>query len=191
MTRRRQTGALYCFPINGLVRDRMGHLFRGLSALCFALSFGVAAHATEPDFIGDFGSWSAFTYEAEGGKVCYIASKPTSQEGDYQRRGDVYTLVTHRTADGVRGEVSIVAGYDYKKGTGPTAKIGGGTFRMFAEGDTAWIDDEREDFMVETMKAGLEMVVTGTSSRDTLTTDTYSLSGFTKALEAIDQACPR
>jgi len=147
--------------------------------------------AAEPDFIGDFGNWSAFTYQADGGKVCYIASKPVSQEGNYQRRGEVYTLVSHRTADKVRGEVSIVAGYDYKEGTGPTAKIGGATFRMFAEGDTAWIDDEREEFMVQTMKNGLEMVVTGTSSRGTLTTDTYSLSGFTKAMEAIDQACPR
>ena len=162
-----------------------------MTAFALALVASGDAFAAEPEFIGDFGSWSAFTYETDGGKVCYIASKPTSQEGDYQRRGDVYTLVTHRTADGVRGEVSIVAGYEYKKGTGPTATIGGGNFRMFAEDDTAWIDDEREDFMVGTMKAGLEMVVTGTSSRGTETTDTYSLSGFTKALEAIDQACPR
>lgn len=165
--------------------------FRTLIAAFLAIFASGGAIAAEPDFIGDFGSWSAFTYQGDGGKVCYVASKPTSQEGDYQRRGEVYTLVSHRTADGVRGEISIVAGYDYKKDTGPTAKIGGATFRMFAEGDTAWIDDDREEFMVQTMKGGLEMVVTGTSSRGTLTTDTYSLSGFTKAVEAIDQACPR
>ena len=33
------------------------------------------------------------------------------------------------------------------------------------------------------------MVVKGTSSRDTLTTDTYSLIGFTKAYRAIGKAC--
>ena len=31
--------------------------------------------------------------------------------------------------------------------------------------------------------------VEGVSSRGTLTTDTYSLSGFTKAHNAIDKAC--
>jgi hypothetical protein len=34
------------------------------------------------------------------------------------------------------------------------------------------------------------MVVKGTSSRGTKTTDSYSLLGFTKAHKAIDTACP-
>jgi hypothetical protein len=33
------------------------------------------------------------------------------------------------------------------------------------------------------------MIVKGTSSRGTLTTDTYSLSGFTAAFNAISKAC--
>jgi hypothetical protein len=33
------------------------------------------------------------------------------------------------------------------------------------------------------------MVIKGTSSRGTLTTDTYSLAGFTAAYNAIEQAC--
>jgi Invasion associated locus B (IalB) protein len=39
------------------------------------------------------------------------------------------------------------------------------------------------------LKAGKQMIVRGTSSRGTETTDTYSLSGFTAALAAIDKAC--
>ncbi len=35
------------------------------------------------------------------------------------------------------------------------------------------------------------MVVKGTSSRGTLTTDTYSLTGFSAALQSIDKACGR
>ena len=33
------------------------------------------------------------------------------------------------------------------------------------------------------------MIVDGVSSKGTKTTDTYSLSGFTKARKAIDKAC--
>ncbi|MDP6574148.1 MAG: hypothetical protein QGI63_04470 [Rhodospirillales bacterium] len=43
--------------------------------------------------------------------------------------------------------------------------------------------------MVGAMKRGLEMVVRGTSSRSTLTEDTYLLSGFTAAHAAIAKAC--
>ena len=39
------------------------------------------------------------------------------------------------------------------------------------------------------MKGGLAMIVAGISSRGTLTTDTYSLNGFTAAYDAITKAC--
>lgn len=39
------------------------------------------------------------------------------------------------------------------------------------------------------MKAGRTMIVRGTSTRGTATTDTYSLTGFTAGMKAIDEAC--
>ncbi|MFO1120388.1 MAG: invasion associated locus B family protein [Rhodospirillales bacterium] len=45
--------------------------------------------------------------------------------------------------------------------------------------------------IVAAMKAGKAMIVRGTSARGTLTTDTYSLSGFSAALAAIDKACAK
>ncbi len=39
------------------------------------------------------------------------------------------------------------------------------------------------------MKAGSNLVVKASSSRGTDTTDTYSLSGFTAAYNAISKAC--
>jgi len=39
------------------------------------------------------------------------------------------------------------------------------------------------------MRAGGELVVKGVSTRGTLTTDTYSLKGFTAAWKAINTAC--
>jgi hypothetical protein len=40
------------------------------------------------------------------------------------------------------------------------------------------------------MKKGKSMTVEGTSRRGTVSTDSYSLSGITAALDAITKACP-
>ena len=56
--------------------------------------------------------------------------------------------------------------------------------------DSAWAStSEGDQKLIKAMKAGSTMVVVGYSSRDTKTTDTYSLSGFTAAYNAISKAC--
>ena len=162
-----------------------------LVAVGMSAGTSISARAEEPRFVGDFGAWAAYTYNLRGAPACYIASKPTSSAGSYERRGDVFALVTHRVADGVVGEVSVVAGYDYQEGNVPRARIGNETFEMFARGDTAWLRTEEDARVVAAMRRGTEMVVTGTSSRGTNTTDTYSLMGFTKAYEAISRVCKK
>ena len=39
------------------------------------------------------------------------------------------------------------------------------------------------------MKTSLKMKIVGTSSRGTITTDTYSLLGFSKAYQKINEEC--
>lgn len=165
-------------------------MLRSCILIASLLAAGTAA-AQETRHIGDFEDWGAYAYEERGEPVCYIASKPTASKGTAKGRGDAYAMVTHRAADKIWGEVSIVGGYDYQKQNGPTVKIGGDSFDMFAKGDTAWVHDGDDPRLVAAMKRGLEMVVTGTSSRGSVTTDTYSLQGFTKAYAAIDEACGR
>ena len=43
--------------------------------------------------------------------------------------------------------------------------------------------------IIKAMRAGNTLVVKGTSSRGTLTTDTYSLKGFTAVHNALNKAC--
>jgi hypothetical protein len=66
---------------------------------------------------------------------------------------------------------------------------GRNAFTLFTHDETAWAYDEDDAKLVTAMKAGSEMVVVGTSSRGTRTTDTYSLMGFTNAHEAITGEC--
>jgi hypothetical protein len=147
------------------------------------------AAAQEPQSIGVFNDWVAYTYQAGGEKICYIGSQPTKDEGNYTDRGDIWTLVTHRSP-GLKGVVSIIMGYNFKEGADATVKIGSKTFSLFTQGDTAWTKRADDDqALIAAMKAGATMEVRGVSWRGTDTKDTYSLSGFTKAYEAITTAC--
>ena len=150
-----------------------------------------AALANEPQQIGTFTDWRAYTYEDAGGKICYIVSEPKKAEGNYTRRGDIYFLVTHRPSGKVFDEVSIITGYTYDNGYEPMATIGNQRFKFYSEGDAAWAFSAEERNLVTAMKRGANMVVKGRSSRGTITTDTYSLSGVTAAMGAIDKACSR
>jgi invasion protein IalB len=146
----------------------------------------------EPESIGTFGDWQAVTFDESGKKGCYITSKPTKEEGQYSQRGRVYVLVTHRPADKSYDVVSVVAGYTYGENGDVTLTIDQTDFDLFTHQDSAWAPDSATDkALVDAMKKGNSMVVRGTSSRGTKTTDTYSLSGFTKAYQAIAEACPR
>ena len=61
---------------------------------------------------------------------------------------------------------------------------------MFTVEGMAWAHDAKTDaVLVKTKRAGAKMVIKGTSWRGTLTTDTYSLKGFTAAYNASRKAC--
>ena len=63
-------------------------------------------------------------------------------------------------------------------------------FVLFTDRETAWSRDAKSDTaLVKAMMRGRRMRVRGTSARGTVTTDTYSLLGFTKAYRAIGKAC--
>lgn len=147
------------------------------------------AYAQDVEYLGSNRDWHAFQYMENGNPVCYIASKPTSEEGNYTSRGDVFLLVTHRPGENSTNVVSILTGYTYESGSEVEVTIGNRTFSLFTDQDTAWATDEDDQALIEAMKAGTDMVVRGTSSRGTLTTDTYSLLGFTASHEQINQTC--
>ena len=51
------------------------------------------------------------------------------------------------------------------------------------------VDTKTDKALVDAMIRGARMVVKGTSSRGTKTTDTYSLKGFSAAFKTIGKAC--
>jgi len=166
--------------------------FYTFAVVALVMSFSSFAQASEPTKIGDYGDWSAYSFLENGKKVCYMVSSPKTDEGDYTRRGDIYTLITHRPSEGTRNVFSYIAGYPYKSESDVTVTIDARKFQLFTYEETAWAPDSSTDnALVNAIRKGSKMVVKGQSKRGTLTTDTYSLKGSSAAHDAIGSACPR
>ena len=142
--------------------------------------------------VGNFSDWSAYA-EGEGKNLaCMAVSKPKKAQGNYKKRGDVFAVITHLPGQDKWNEFSIVAGYNYKADSNPDILIGDLKFQLFTSGSRAWSfspsDDEK---IIKALKSSMKMTVVGTSSRGTITKDTYSLLGFSKSYQKINEACKR
>jgi invasion protein IalB len=166
------------------------------AVVCAGLAFASGEALAEQKTIGTYNDWTAFTDKEDGKPLCYIGSAPTKAEGAYTSRGNTYVLVSIRPAEKSGGVVTVEAGYSYQADSKVTVDIDGAKYELYTrnrdndkKGDAWAVGDEGDKALIAAMRAGRTMVVKGTSSRGTLTTDTYSLAGFTAAYNAITQAC--
>lgn len=158
-----------------------------LAALC---AFSGSVSAAEPRLLQTYGDWDAYSFEEGGNKVCYMASKPKKDEGDYKSRGDIHALITHRPGEGSRNVFSYIAGYSYKPASDAVLEIDGQKFMLFTKDDTAWaVDAEDDNKVAAAIRSGTNMTISGVSSRGSKTKDTYSLSGSSGAYERISKEC--
>lgn len=168
-------------------------LNRLIPIVFFALSINLSvstAQAQGVERLGDFQDWSAFKFTENNNVTCFIASEPTKAEGNYTRRGDIHAMVTHRPSERRIDEVSIQAGYTYQENAAVEIAVGRMKVKLFTQGESAWaVNKETDQKLVQAMIRGSTMVVRGISARGNETTDTYSLSGFTKAYQTIKKAC--
>jgi hypothetical protein len=149
-----------------------------------------AAAAGPTNRLGSVLSWSAYDYRGRSGLVCYLIGDPRKTEPARIRRKPPMAMVTHRPGEKVFNVVSFVEGYPLKKGSDVSLDIDGKKFDMFTDGDTAWSrTSETDKAIVEAMAKGRTAVVTGIPEKGPPTVDTYSLSGFSRALALIDKAC--
>ncbi len=140
--------------------------------------------------ISSHGKWTVFSFIENGKKVCYMSSRPITDVGDYNQRGEISAFITHWPSSDSKDVFSYIAGYTYKNGSDVSVSIDGKTHSLFTQGGMAWAPDvETDKKLINAIKKGSTMVVKGTSSRGTLTTDTYSLQGSTAAYDAISKLC--
>lgn len=164
---------------------------RSLLAALFIIGAGTAAFAQTPTSLGKFKNWSAWSYQGNKGKVCYVHSTPTVLKPDSLNHGDVSFFIRKSSEEGVTNEANFVVGYPFQENSTVVVDIDGRKFTMFTQGDSAWIlNPAEEPELVAAMRAGAKMTVSGQSRRGNQTTYSYSLSGVTAATNKITSECP-
>ncbi len=167
-------------------------------ALAALLGLGAGSAAAQ-EWIGTFGDWNAFRATVDGKQVCYMSSTPLDMEPKTLRRGAAYVRVTREGEAGVtpearqwRDAVSVVPGYLVEAEGNAVVIVDNAEFRMRPAGGAAGAVSPapaQDQTMVRAMIAGTRMVVRAASGRGTQSTDTYSLTGFTAAHNAMGLSC--
>src|SRR5262249_46295140 len=144
-----------------------------------------ALGAAQPNLLGQYGEWGAYAANAAGTKVCFALAKPQDAQTNPpgRPRDPTYLFIASRPSENVKNEGSLTIGYSFKPGADATIEIGTAKFAMYTQSDGAWIKNAAEEGrMVEAMRKGSDLTVTGTSTRGTHSTDRYSLKGLSHAL---------
>ena len=132
------------------------------------------------------GSWTL----TKDNDWCYIGSLPVKSDlPETKKRGESYILV-YKIIGNDENIVQVEAGYQYNLEKNIVVKIDNTSFKFYSTEDsseTAWTDHDEK--VIYAMKKGLKLVLSGQSSRGTITNDTYTLKGFTAAINKLNKDC--
>ena len=157
-----------------------------VTAGALVLAAAGSAMAQTPSPIGKYSAWGAYSYNSGGGKVCYVLTIPQTKKPDKVDHGDNFFLVSQKPGQNVAYEPQFMAGYELKADSKVVVTIDAKSFSMFVSGKSAWMENAAEEpQLLAAMKAGKSMSISATSKRGTATAYTYSLSGISKALDAV------
>lgn len=178
----------------GFSRSWSCALFAAMFVLGSAAIGKVEAQTSES--VGAKRDWSIFKQGSAADRQCWIVTQPVSSTATRSGnpvsvdRGDIFLMVAIRPGAQVKNEVSMISGYPFRSGSSVKMQIGSGSYELFTDGEGAWTDSaESDDKVVTAMKRGADAKLTGVSSRGTTTVDTFSLRGFTAALEEARALC--
>ena len=162
------------------------------ATLCSVATFAVAQESTNQVAVKT--DWSVFTEESP--KECWGVSSPKETVNTRDgapvsvRRGDILLFVTFRPGSGASGEVSFTGGYPFAAGSTVKVDIEGTTFDLFSDGEWAWPASATDDAaLLAALKGGTTAVLSAASGKGTQTKDTFSLRGFTAAMEEAETRC--
>ncbi len=174
--------------------SRVGHALM-VAALSLA-AYGANAQQSSTNQVAAKTDWSVF--EDQNPHECWAVT--TFKESVNTRdgrvvavnRGDILFMVFFRPEVGVKGQLGFTGGYPFAPDSTVNLDIGGQGYELFTEGEWAWPASEADDAKIITaMKRGSKAVTTARSARGTKTTDTFSLLGFTAAVEEAEARCSK
>lgn len=167
---------------------------RTLTGVALALAALPALAQDSTNRVATKTDWSVFT-EDKPTKECWGVSSPkesvNTRDGQpvSVKRSDILLFITFRPGQAT-GEVSFTGGYPFAKDSKVEVDIGGKKYELFSDGEWAWTSGPDEDAkLMAALRAGAEAVLTARSGKGTQTKDTFSLSGFSAAMEEAASRC--
>ena len=152
----------------------------------FALMIILLASFSSSLFALEKGSWTL----SKNDDWCYIGSLPIKSDlPETKKRGENYILV-YKIIGSNENIVQVEAGYQYNLDEDIVVNIDNTSFKFYSTKDsseTAWTNNDEK--VIFAMKKGLKLVLSGQSSRGTITNDTYTLKGFTSAINKLNKDC--
>jgi hypothetical protein len=176
-------------------RQAMTAKFLRLAAtLTFAVATSQAVAQESSNNVANTTDWSVFVDGTP--KECWGVSKPKETVNTKDgapvsvRRGEILLFVTYR-AGGAQGEISFSGGYPFAGDETPVKlEVEGQAFNLFTDGEWAWAGSPEDDAAIlAALKAGGSAKVTGRSGKGTQTEDTFSLLGFSAAVDEAAKRC--
>lgn len=177
------------------MNDRSHFMLAAGAILFAAASMTAAQHSAEaqtaePSLVGQYGDWGVYVNKGQKNRVCFAMSQPQERLPAELRRGQGYIFISSRPADNVRNEFSVMMGYALNEDVEPQLQVGSESFALYARGESAWIRNVAEEpRLIEALRKGSSLVLASTSARGNKTTDRYSLSGVSQALQRVAQEC--
>ncbi|TXI00918.1 MAG: hypothetical protein E6Q73_07960 [Pseudorhodobacter sp.] len=162
--------------------------------LVAGLAFGatMAPAQESSNRVATMTDWSVFA--EENPKECWGVSSPketvNTKDGNpvQVRRGDILLFVTFRP--GVAGEISFSGGYPFAGGSTVKLDVDGTSYELITDGEWAWPGTKEDDAAIlAALKKGTTAVLSARSGKGTQTKDTFSLRGFTAAMEDAAKRC--
>jgi hypothetical protein len=162
------------------------------------------ADAGKPLLVASFGDWGVYQTQAAKGRVCYTLAQPKDRAPADLKRDPAYAFISDRPGEGVRNEISFIMGFDVasspdaaadskKKSVDKTAMaiVGDQSFELLAKTSNLWVKNAaKEGQLIDEMRKAGKLMVKAASKKGNMTTDTYSLAGFSQALERVQKDCP-
>ena len=140
--------------------------------------------------IGSFENWSVY---AKSKSLCYMISQPEKSEGEYKVRGRVRIVIYRNNLENQNeNALGIDFGYTFPENSKAKIEIDDKKkFNLATFGQTAWTGSKtkKDKKIIMAMLKGNQLIALGESKRGTKTKDTYSLNGFTKAFNEINNYC--
>ena len=164
------------------------------SAIMALAATGAWAQEESTNQVAAKTAWSVF--EDSDPRECWAVSAPTetvnTKDGRVVavKRGDILFMTFYRPGAGVKGQVTFTGGYPFAGGSTVNLNIAGKQFELFTEGEWAWPASTSDDAqIIAALKNGTDAVLSARSSRGTKTKDSFSLLGYTAALEEAEKRC--